>query len=146
MIIQMLKFGLVGALATGVHMLIGLVLIASSWPPFLANAAAFSVAFVVSFIGHLGFSFSDQDAVIMSAAWRFGLTALAGFSANEAFLMMLLRHAALPGTVAICLSTASAAILTFALSKLWAFRHRDAATKDYPDFCLHYPTKGHFDV
>ena len=58
---QLLRFGLVGALATLVHMLIGATLIHSGWPALGANPVSFVIAFVVSFMGHYGFSFSDQE-------------------------------------------------------------------------------------
>lgn len=138
MIFQMLKFGIVGMMATGLHLLVGLTMISSGWSPILSNAMAFLVAFSVSFIGHLGFSFSDHDADIVTAAWRFGLTALAGFAVNQALLVLLLRHFALRPAAALCLSTASAAALTFLLSRYWAFRHRTFVTKPATEFTSHH--------
>ena len=44
---QMLKFGLIGALATLVHIIIGVILIQSGRPPLIANAFAFATAFLV---------------------------------------------------------------------------------------------------
>ena len=51
---RVLKFGLIGALATLVHIIIGAILIQSGQPPLIANALAFATAFLVSFVGHLG--------------------------------------------------------------------------------------------
>lgn len=125
MIGQIMRFGVVGALATGVHMLIGLMLIGSGWAALVANGFAFVTAFSVSLIGHIGYSFADQEADLATAAWRFGIVAVAGFCINEAVLAFLLRHAALNGMEALCLSTGCAALLTFAASKYWAFHaHR----------------------
>ena len=119
---QMLRFGMVGVLATFVHMVIGFLLIQSNWQPLTANMLAFAIAFLVSFIGHLGFSFADQDVSASSAFWKFAVVALTGFGCNGALLATLLAFSSLPDMVALCVSTACAAILTFILSKLWAFR------------------------
>lgn len=119
---QMLKFGMVGILATFVHMVIGFLLIQSNWAPLVANMIAFATAFFVSFVGHLGFSFSDHDTNASTALWRFAIVALIGFGCNEAFLVVLLAQSGLSGTVCLWISTASAAFLTFTLSRLWAFR------------------------
>lgn len=127
MIGQMMRFGVVGALATGIHMLLGLMLIGTGWAPLYANIGAFVAAFGISLIGHLGFTFADQDPDLRHVAWRFALVALAGFAVNEAVLSALLDHTALSGRVALCLSTACASTLTFALSRGWAFHpHRRA--------------------
>lgn len=123
---QALRFGLVGALATLVHMAIGTILVQSGWPPLVANAFAFATAFVVSFAGHLGFSFADQEPDPVAALWRFGLVALAGFLCNEAILAVLLGARLIPDAAALCASTACAALLTFGLAKAWAFRHGPA--------------------
>ena len=58
---QFLKFGFVGGIATLVHMLIGVTLVHSGWPALAANLVSFVIAFVVSFMGHYGFSFSNQE-------------------------------------------------------------------------------------
>lgn len=119
---QLLRFGIVGLLATFVHMVIGFLLIQSNWLPVMANLLAFTIAFVVSFIGHLGFSFADQAVNPSSALWKFALVALIGFACNEVLLIMLLFEGQLTDTVSLWISTGSAAVLTFALSRVWAFR------------------------
>ena len=119
---QLLRFGMVGLFATIVHMMIGFLLIQSNWQPEMANLLAFTIAFVVSFIGHLGFSFADQEVSASSALSKFALVALIGFAINEGLLIMLLSDGDLSDTVSLWISTGSAAVLTFALSRLWAFR------------------------
>lgn len=122
MLQQMLRFGMVGALATFVHMVIGFLLIASNWQPHTANSVAFGTAFVVSFVGHLGFSFADQDTSLSSALWKFTIVAFIGFACNQALLTVLLVYVILSNTLALCVSTCCAAAVTFVLSKAWAFR------------------------
>lgn len=122
MLQQMLRFGLIGVLATLVHMVIGFVLIQSGWQPLNANMVAFCIAFLVSFVGHLGFSFADQNTSLFNALWRFFIVALAGFAVNETLLTILLSLGSLSDTTALFASTSCAAALTFLLSRTWAFR------------------------
>ncbi len=119
---QIMRFGIVGALATFVHMVIGFLLIASGWHPLSANLIAFATAFLVSFVGHLGYSFSDQDVNPARAFWRFAVVALIGFACNEALLLVLILQGFFSDSFALWVSTAFAAILTFSLSRTWAFR------------------------
>ena len=122
MLRQVFKFVLVGVLATLVHLLIGFLLLQAGWNPLAANAVAFSVAFLVSFFGHLRYSFADQNVDTSTSLWKFVIVALIGFSCNEFLLMALLYLPTMIDYVALFISTATAAILTFLLSKIWAFK------------------------
>lgn len=119
---QFLRFGMVGGLATLVHMLIGATLVDSGWPALAANPLSFLIAFLVSFMGHYGFSFSDQEKDVHTSLKRFAFVACAGFAVNQMLLAVLILTAALPGIAALILSTSAAAIITFVASRNWAFR------------------------
>ena len=119
---QFLRFGLVGALATLVHMLIGVTLIHSGWPALAANPVSFAIAFVVSFMGHYGFSFSDQEVDIVTSLKRFSIVACGGFIANEALLAVLVWSGGVPQILALVFSTGTAAVGTFFASRNWAFQ------------------------
>ncbi|HBB85375.1 MAG TPA: GtrA family protein [Sulfitobacter sp.] len=119
---QFLRFGMVGLFATIVHMMIGFLLIQANWQPVMANLLAFTIAFVVSFIGHLGFSFADQEVSLSNALWKFALVALIGFAGNEVLLIVLLSVGNQTEVMSLWTSTGCIAFLTFALSKFWAFR------------------------
>ncbi len=119
---QAVRFGLIGIVATLVHMVVGAGLIALSWPPLLANVAAFCVAFLVSFGGHFWYSFAGHSATIMGSLKRFLPVALLGFGVNQSLLALLTLTGMLPATPALMLSTGVAAVGTFILSRLWAFR------------------------
>ena len=121
---QIARFGLIGGAATAVHMLIGLVLIRTGWPAGWANAAAFAVAFVASFVGHLCFSFADHQAKTSTALWRFGIVALTGFACNHAVLLGLIASSLVSDELALAISTSCAALVTFSLSRSWAFAAR----------------------
>ena len=119
---QFLRFGIVGLFATIVHMTIGFLLIQANWQPVMANLLAFTIAFVVSFIGHLGFSFADQEVSLSNALWKFALVALIGFAGNEVLLIVLLSVGNQTEVMSLWTSTGCIAFLTFALNKFWAFR------------------------
>lgn len=119
---QMIRFGLVGVGATGVHMMIGVMLIHSGWQALAANAIAFVAAFLVSFVGHFGYSFADQEAEFFTSFWKFIFVGCLGFAFNETVLAVLIFTDILVGGPALLVSTLSAAILTFLLSRGWAFR------------------------
>lgn len=126
---QVLKFGMVGGLATALHMVVGIVLIFLSWNPLAANLVAFLTAFVVSFVGHFGYSFADQNARFSSALWKFAIVGILGFSFNETLLFTLLTLQFFPDPVALFLSTGCAAVLTFFLSRTWAFKNTDGQSE-----------------
>lgn len=119
---QLIRFGLVGGLATLVHMLVGVSLIGAGIAALFANLVAFLVAFGVSFIGHYGFSFPEKAASLSSAFRRFILVAIGGFLINESLLALYLWLALGPEVLGLILSTGSAAVVTFFVSRNWAFR------------------------
>lgn len=131
---QAMRFGIVGMLATFVHMVIGSLLIAAGWLPAVANLFAFVTAFSVSFIGHLGYSFAGSDIAPSRALRKFSVVALLGFACNEALLITLTSIEFLSATYALWVSTGFAAVVTFALSRAWAFRppeicHKSTSTR-----------------
>ncbi|MCA0041998.1 GtrA family protein [Celeribacter litoreus] len=123
MLIQLLRFGFVGALATLVHMLIGATLIHSGWPALASNPVSFLIAFVISFMGHYGFSFADQEKEMGTSLRRFIVVACSGFVVNETILGFLVWSSSLSQVSSLLLSTGVAAMVTFFASRNWAFRH-----------------------
>ena len=114
-------FGLVGVAAALTHLAVFEALKSMLWPE-LANAAGFGVAFVVSFAGHRWLSFRDAGTTVAQSLGRFALTALAGFAANEAVFVLLLRGLGWPSLLALGAALVVAAGQTFVLSRFWAFR------------------------
>ncbi len=121
---QPVKFTLVGGAATLIHMGTGISLISLGSPPLAANIWAFCTAFLISFIGHFYFSFKGHGKPMRLAFPRFLAVALLGFGANEFLLFLLVKSDFLPPAVGLFLSTASVAIMTFFLSRAWAFAHK----------------------
>jgi putative flippase GtrA len=101
-------------------------LINSGWAPLTANGIAFLTAFIVSFLGHLSFSFAQHQAHPVAAMWRFACVALMGFGLNHAILSTMLHLSHMSTMLALSVATSTAATLSFALSRQWAFRRHAA--------------------
>ncbi len=112
-----LRFALVGAAATLVHMAVATLLLGlCSWPAYPANLGAFLVAFGVSYLGHRHITFARAGS-----PWRFLLVALAGFGLNNLLLTGLLAWG-VPPLYALVAATALVPVFSYLLSSLWVFR------------------------
>jgi putative flippase GtrA len=118
------RFGLVGIVATGVHMLVVLLLIqTTNLFVLVANLLAFLTAFGVSFVGNYVWTFGSPGSP-RTAMHRFLLVSITAFSANMCLLALLTQWAALePATAAITAATVIPA-MTYIGSRSWAFRRR----------------------
>jgi putative flippase GtrA len=122
---QGLRFGLVGIAATSTHFLVALGAMTLTVPALWANAFGFVIAFQVSFAGHRHFTFSHQNLAVATSRGRFAVTALVGFVLNEALLAALLNLTQLSDVVALAIALLSVALVTFLISKYWAFLPSD---------------------
>lgn len=116
---QLLRFGLVGGLATLVHLGVAW-LVLYYWPlayPFLVNLIAFLVAFQVSFWGHARFTFRQKGS-----AWRFMGVTLGGFALNNSLLWLFLMLGVESPFIAICLAVFFVPLFVFIASRLWVFK------------------------
>lgn len=118
------RFALVGGIATLTHLIVGATLIALDVAPLWANLAAFLTAFGISFTGHHFFSFQGHGTSTRQTFPRFAMVALLGFLCNEGLLFVLLYPMANLPTLALLISTASAAVMTYLFSSKWAFRRK----------------------
>lgn len=116
---EALRFAAVGTAATALHAAVGVTLIRLGLAPVAATVLAFAVAFQLSLVGHLRWSFRGRRANAATAAPRFLIVSLAGLAANTGLLMALLP--VLPAQVALLAATMAAAGATFVLSRAWAF-------------------------
>ncbi len=125
---ELLRFGIVGVLATIVHYvvavaaveLIGLV-------PVIANLVAFCCAFPVSFVGHLYWTFRGQtdghSAQDRRHYWgRFFVTALVGLGVSQLVVYVLADLLSVHHRIAFAAAILLAPATVFVLSKFWAFR------------------------
>jgi putative flippase GtrA len=119
---ELFWFGVVGISALAVHFAcVSLVLVPLGAAPLLANVAAFLLAFQVSYWGHRRLTFRAHDVAHSQSAPRFFAVACLSFAVNEAMYFLLLRYTALDYRAALLIVLFAVAVLTFALSKLWAF-------------------------
>lgn len=123
-LLRVLRFGAVGLLAAAVHywVVIGLVELLQI-APLKANVGGFSVAFWFSYIGHRHWTFADHSpASAGSSFMRFLATALLGFFLNQFLFYLLLQHVRLPYFISLAIVVVVVAVMTYVLSRLWAFR------------------------
>lgn len=129
-LLRMLRFGAVGLLAATVHywVVIGLVELLQI-APLKANFGGFVVAFWFSYIGHRHWTFADHRAASGGSSFiRFLATALLGFFLNQFLFYLLLQHVRLPYFISLAIVVIMVAVMTYVLSRLWAFRTHPAST------------------
>lgn len=121
MIGSVVRFTLTGGAATLVHLAIAMLLIRLGTAPLISNAAAFTIAFLVSFWGHHRFTFAGHGTGTWRSLRRFVIVAGAGFIINELAFVLLLIFSAVSAEKSLFISTLTAAMCTFLLSRYWAF-------------------------
>ncbi|MCY4177934.1 MAG: GtrA family protein [Endozoicomonadaceae bacterium] len=120
---QILCFGLVGALAALVNMLLVWCLVAKVFylHPLQANIFAFFVAFWISYMGHSRFTFNEKQHKISHTAPKFFLVAITSFALNEILYFIVLHFTPIPYLWALLLVLSIVPAFTFILSRYWAF-------------------------
>ncbi|MBS0213440.1 MAG: GtrA family protein [Proteobacteria bacterium] len=120
---RVLRFGLVGLSATGVHFVVALMALRGlAVPPALANALGFSVALTVSFIGHASYTFRASATV--AAASRFLAVSLATVTLGSGLVAWLAHHTPWPGVWVLAIGALFSAGANFIGHSLWSFGHR----------------------
>ena len=122
---QLIRFGLVGVLASVTHYLVVLTLVRIGWLPLGANFVGFIIAFQVSFFGHFRWSFKDSHQEMGRAMRRFAFVAILGFFVNECLLWVLLEWSQFPLHLSLAMVLITVAGITFVLSRIWAFSGRE---------------------
>ena len=125
---ELFWFGVVGVSAMLVHfVLVAWLLVPAGLPPLAANVVAFLLAFQVSYWGHRLKTFEAGHVPHRQALPRFFAVSSLSFVLNEAMYFVLLRHTPLDYRAALLIVLFTVAVVTFVLSKLWAFSgHRPA--------------------
>src|SRR6202022_550644 len=95
-------------------------------PALVANAAAFTVAFLVSYSGQRRWTFRSSGGHARLLP-RYLLVAAAGLGVNEAVVATGMRAFGLPALLAIALAIVCVAWLTFQASHYWVFAQHEAA-------------------
>ena len=126
LLIQGLRFGMVGGLATAVHLLFFVLCIElAGMPPFWANFPAFAVALVVGFFGHLRWTFRSQEGTatgsLAPSFMKFLATALFGLALNSLIVFGVVDTFGMAYGYAMALMATVTPGAVFTLSKFWAF-------------------------
>jgi len=115
----------VGCSAAATHWLSAVICVA--WfdiRPFIANFVGWSIAVVLSFLGHYFLTFKHQEKTLFPAARRFLVISASGFAINELAFVVLLQATPIPYYWLLAMILVVIAFLTFVLSRYWAFRHK----------------------
>lgn len=116
------RFGIVGAVATSVHMLVVWFLVSDTdLPVLVANLFAFLTAFGVSFMGHYVLTFGNPGEPVR-AMRRFLLISGSAFAINMVLLAGLVRTNWLQPEMAAVSAAVLIPLITFTASRLWGFR------------------------
>lgn len=120
---QLIKFGVVGASAALVHVIVALWAI-RYWQVSLpiANIIAFASAFWVSLLGHQFVSFNATSLPLRQTFWRFFLVAVFGFIINESSVIVLHQITTWPNQPILLTAIGLSAAATFVLSRIFAFK------------------------
>jgi len=126
-IAEIFRFGIVGIIASVLHILTALTLLgAGLMGPYGANAAAFCVALIASYIGHHRWTFQREGGHAEHFP-RFVTTALLGFALNQGIIAIAIEFFNLPYWIAILIVVATVPAIVYLLCKLWAFALRSNA-------------------
>jgi len=133
-LLRLARFVTIGVAAAAIHYALVVALVEMlGVKPLLANIAGFSLAFWCSFFGHRRWTFGDRTVISESrSACRFLTTALLGFGLNEGLFYVLL-HTGLRYEAALAIAVAAVACMTYALSRLWAFRQEASVAEEGGD-------------
>jgi putative flippase GtrA len=123
---QGMRFGIVGLLATGVHVLIfiGCIEILDI-APLWANFPAFLVALITGFIGHFSWTFRAQQRESGNnwkpVLFKFTLVSFVGLGLNTLVVYLVVNLLGHPYPHAVLLMVTVVPATLFLLQKFWAF-------------------------
>ena len=139
---RLIAFAAVGIAAALAHLSVAALLLHSlmkgpgTAPVLAANAAAFIVAFLVSYSGQRRWTFRSSAAHARLLP-RYLLVAAAGLGVNEAIVATGMRALGLPALLVIALAIACVAWLTFQAAQYWVFAQHEAAGTNRESLHVH---------
>lgn len=127
---QYVRFGVVGLVATAVH--VGFFVLLIEWltvRPLSANVVAFCIAVLVSYLGNFHWTFRadaqtlDKDDCRQPIIFlKFAVVAVTGLLLNTLAVYMVMEVLQLPYGYALIVMVGLVPIVVFLLNKFWAFR------------------------
>ena len=121
MITQVCRFGVVGGMATLVHIALALFLFRCGAALHVANTLAFCGAFLFGFAAHFFFTFAEKSASILMALSRYFVVAVTGYTLSGGILIAAASIGKISAEPALFLAIVLAGTLSFFLSRNWAF-------------------------
>lgn len=120
---QILRFGIIGTLATAINCLLFLWFVNYlKWLPLLSNAAAFLVAFIFSYYGHSWWTFQSKNHSPKKLI-KFLCVSILGLAINSAFVFTSMHVFKLSSYVAILPMIFITPLLVFVISKYYVFQN-----------------------
>ena len=123
---QGMRFGVVGLLATGVHILvfIGCIEILNI-VPLWANFPAFLCALVTGFVGHFTWTFRMHHRALLNhwraALFKFTLVSFTGLGLNTLVVYLVVNLLGHPYPYAVLLMVTVVPAIVFLMQKFWTF-------------------------
>ncbi|WP_316858326.1 GtrA family protein [uncultured Cohaesibacter sp.] len=119
---MILRFGIVGVMATLIHMSVasGLVHFASV-NVFTANLAAYLIAFIFAFSGHFFWTFQTGGA-LRQALWRYFVISASAFAVNNLVLLALVKSGVLSKVMSVLIAAAIVPAISYFASRFWGFK------------------------
>lgn len=118
---ELFWFGVIGISALLTHFLLVTLLVPLGLQPLVANVLAYLLAFQVSYWGHRRKTFEAGHLPHSQTLPRFFAVASLSFLLNEALYFLLLHFTRLDYRVALLIVLFAVAVVTFVLSRAWAF-------------------------
>lgn len=123
LLMQIIRFGVVGTIASAIHFSIVVSLVELGlFTPLNANIIAFIFAFQASYWGHRTWTFRGTVVYHHVAMTRLLLVACTNLAANQGLFYIFLNYVKLPYIIALLVTLAILPVLTFTLGKFWIFR------------------------
>lgn len=121
LLLQIMRFGIVGLVAAAVHFGI-VVAFVQTWLilPLIANIFGFAIAFQVSYWGHRCWTFAGNGPAHRVAIAKLFFVQLLNFAANETLFYIFLSLS-FPYPLALIIVLTLLPFFTFMASKLWVF-------------------------
>lgn len=120
---QLVRYGIIGGLAAIVYFTVVIVLVEIAYfQPLIANLCGFFSGFLISFLGHRFWTFSETSRTVRDSLHCFFLIATFNFVGNQTLYYFLFAKLHMQYIFALVLVLGFMALITFCLSKWWVFR------------------------
>ncbi len=119
--IQIVRFGIVGVLATLTHVSIVMSIVESHLAtPLLANFIAFCLAITVSYSGHYKWTFK-ADKNHLACFSRFTVVALLSLGLNQGIMFLCINKLSWHYLAGLLVVVTTVPIVTFLVNRFWTF-------------------------